>query len=593
MGYRHTTWLIHWYNTPAHDTPIRSAIWGNMSSDKKITGSEIIARSLQLEGIENIFTLVGDHILPVMDVIGEGGFRIIDTRHEQAAVHLADAWGRITGRPGVAMYTTPGFANAIPGLTCALHDESPVLSISGSAELTELGRGAMQEIEQVDMARPVTKGAWLVTDARRIPDMIAHALRVAYSGRRGPVHLTIPVDIQQQSVSVSEVDFFEPFGHFESPQITADANNIHRAIGLLRSASKPLVIAGSAASYGKPVEELTQFIETTHIPLMTEGDARGMLPDDHEYCLGFFDHGLNQAARLLREADVVMLLGRKQDVILGYAMPPTISADAKIIQIDPSPTEIGRNKSVSVGITGDIGHVLEQLTTKAAKHDWADLPWLKRLRSERNSQIKQLDSLAVPEFPMHAMFVHKTLAKFLKPDDCLVFDGGDFCHFGRAFHGSFKPNRWLYLGTLGMLGSALPTALAAKLANPERRVILLTGDGAFGFNAMEYDTAVRHNLQIVSILGNDAAWGIDRQIQLGLYGRPVATDLLPTRYDQVVKGLGGYGEHVKNPSDLSGAMDRAFKSGQPALINVEVKRAISPRAEASISRWKSKGAVPF
>jgi acetolactate synthase-1/2/3 large subunit len=564
-----------------------------MSSNKKITGSEIIARSLQLEGVENIFTLVGDHILPVTDTIGSSGFRIIDTRHEQAAVHLADAWGRITGKPGVAMYTTPGFANAIPGLACALHDESPVLSISGSAELTELGRGAMQEIEQVDMARPVTKGAWLVTDSRRIPDMIAHALRVAYSGRRGPVHLTIPVDIQQQSVSVDEVNFFEPFSHLESPQITADSDQVRRAIDLLRSASNPIVIAGSAAAYGEPIEQLTRFIETTHIPLMTEGDARGLLPDDHEYCMGFFDHGLNQAARLLKESDVVMLLGRKQDVILGYAMPPTISPDTKIIQIDPSSTEIGRNKSVSVGIAGNVGNILEQLTSMAAKYDWADLPWLTRLRSERTLQLNQLNSLAVPESPMHAMSVHKALAQFLKTDDCLVFDGGDFCHFGRAFHGAFKPNRWLYLGTLGMLGSALPTALAAKLANPERRVILMVGDGAFGFNAMEYDTAVRHNIPIIGILGNDAAWGIDRQIQLGLYGKAVATDLLPTRYDQVVNGLGGYGEHVKDPGKLDESIDRAFKSGKPSLLNVEIQRAISPRAEASISRWRNKGALPF
>ena len=564
-----------------------------MGSNKKITGSEIIARSLQLEGVENIFMLVGDHILPVTDVIGDSDFRIIDTRHEQAAVHMADAWGRITGRPGVAMYTTPGFANAIPGLTCALHDESPVLSISGSAELTELGRGAMQEIEQVGMASPVTKGAWLVTNARRIPDMIAHALRVAYSGRRGPVHLTIPVDVQEQSVPAEEVGFIEQGGRHESPRTAADPDDVQGAIDLLRSAARPLVIAGSAAVYGQPVEALTSFVETTHLPLMTEGDARGLVPDDHEYCMGFFDHGLNRAARLLKEADVVLLLGRKQDVIMGYAMPPTVSAGTKIIQVDPSSTEIGHNKSVSLGITGDIGHVLEQLTTVAAKHDWKDLPWLDQLRAERQAQADELDSLAVPETPMHAMFVHKTLAPFLKPDDCLVFDGGDFCHFGRAYHPSSKPNRWQYLGTLGMLGFALPAALAAKLANPERRVILMVGDGAFGFNAMEYDTAVRHNLPIVGILGNDAAWGIDRQIQLGLYGKPVGTDLLPTRYDQVVKGLGGYSEHVTDPDDLKGAIGRAFESGRPSLINVEVQRAISPRAEASISRWKTKGAIPF
>jgi len=188
---------------------------------------------------------------------------------------------------------------------------------------------------------------------------------------------------------------------------------------------------------------------------------------------------------------------------------------------------------------------------------------------------------------MHAMFVHKTLKSHLRPDDCLVFDGGDFCHFGRLFLPARQPKRWLYVSSLGMLGSSLPTALAAKVAYPDSQVIMLTGDGAFGFNGMEFDTAVRHNLKIVGILGNDSAWGIDRQLQLGLYGRPVITDLLQTRYEQVVQGLGGYGEFVERPEDLEPALERAFASGQPALLNVAVQRAISPRAEAAIARRKA------
>jgi acetolactate synthase I/II/III large subunit len=188
---------------------------------------------------------------------------------------------------------------------------------------------------------------------------------------------------------------------------------------------------------------------------------------------------------------------------------------------------------------------------------------------------------------MHAMYVHKTLGNMLRPDDCLVFDGGDFCHFGRAYLPSRQPRRWWYVPTLGMLGSALPTAIAAKLAYPDSRVVMLTGDGAFGFNAMEFDTAVRHNLPVVGILGNDSAWGIDRQIQLGLYGRPVATDLLQSRYEMVAQGLGGHGEYVERPEDLAPALERAFASGKPALVNVAVQRAISPRAEAAIARRKA------
>ena len=207
----------------------------------------------------------------------------------------------------------------------------------------------------------------------------------------------------------------------------------------------------------------------------------------------------------------------------------------------------------------------------------------------RTAQAAWAEDLARPEIPMHALFVHNTLKSILRPKDCLVFDGGDFCHFGRSILPALQPKRWFYVSSLGMLGSSLPTALAAKLANPESRVIAFVGDGAFGFNAMEFDTAVRHKLNIVAILGNDSAWGIDRQIQLGLYGRPVATELRQTRYDQMVQGLGGYGEFVERPEDLEPALRRAFASGQPALLNVVVQRAISPRAEAAIARRKASG----
>lgn len=564
-----------------------------MALSKKITGSHLIAKAIQMEGVTNIFTLAGDHVLPVLDVMSQQDFRFIDTRHEQAAVHMADAWGRITGQPGVAIYTTPGFANAIPGLSSAMHAESPLLSISGCAESNELGRGAMQEIDQVGMAKPTTKGAWMVTDVRRIPDMIAKALRLAYTGRRGPVHLTIPVDIQQEELFEDEVKFYEPAEYRRTSPSLAGVAQIENAIGLLRNSKKPLIIAGSAASYAESGEVLQKFIETCRIPLMTEGDARGMVSDDHPYCVGFFDSGLNHAARMMKQADTIVLLGRAQDLIMGYAMPPNVSADAKIIQIDPSEAEIGRNKGVSVGVVGDIEAVVSQLTECASKYVWSDLPWTRQLADARKRQLDELETLSKEEVPMHATYVHKVLNQQLKPDDYVVFDGGDFCHFGRAYIPALTKRSWWYLPPLGMLGSSLPTAMAAKLAHPKRRVFMITGDGAFGFNGLEFDTAVRHNLDIVAILGNDSAWGIDRQIQIGVFGKPVATDLLPTRYDQVVRALGGHGEHVENPQELPSAIERSININRPALINVQVQRAISPRAEAAIDRWKSDSPLPM
>ena len=553
----------------------------------RVTGSHLICKALKLENVKNIFGLAGDHILPVLDVMADQDFRIIDTRHEQAAVHMADAWSRITEQPGVCMYTTPGFANAIPGLTNAMHTEGPVISIAGCADTHDLGRGAQQEINQVGMAGPVCKGSFMVHDVRRIPEFIARAMRLAFSGRRGPVHLTIPIDVQEQSVEEDEVTFTKPEAYRPRESALASAELVRRAVALLRDARRPLVIAGSAAGYTLSGDAIQRFAETTRMPVVTEEQSRGLIADDHPYGFGYFERGLNRAAAKVRDADLVMLLGRKQDFVIGFCHPPHVAADAKIIQIDPSPLEIGRNRGVDAGMIGDVSSVLEQMTQEAANYQWKELPWLEELRAARSAQAEWAENLARPKAPMHALFVHRTLKSILGPDDCLVFDGGDFCHFGRSFLSALRPKRWFNVSSLGMLGSSLPTALAAKVAYPDSRVFMLSGDGAFGFNGMEFDTAVRHKLNIVAVVGNDSAWGIDRQIQLGLYGRPVATDLLQTRYDQLVQGLGGYGEFVERPGDLKPAMERALACGKPALLNVAIERAISPRAEAAIGRRKA------
>ncbi len=553
----------------------------------RVTGSHLICKALKLEGVKNIFGLAGDHILPVLDVMADQDFRIIDTRHEQAAVHMADAWSRITEQPGVCMYTTPGFANAIPGLTNAMHTEGPVISIAGCGDTHDLGRGAQQEIDQVGMAAPMCKGSFMVHDVRRIPEFIARAMRLAFSGRRGPVHLTIPVDVQEQSVEENEIVFTQPAAYRAKETVLANPELVRQAIALLNKAQKPLVIAGSAAGYTLDGSAMQRFVETTRLPVVTEEQSRGLISDDHPYAFGYFERGLNRAAGKLRDADAVLLLGRKQDFVIGFCRPPHVAANAKIIQIDPSPLEIGRSRGVDVGMVGDVTSVLEQMTKEAQNHQWKDLPWLDELRAVRAAQAEWAENLARPQTPMHALFVHKTLKSLLRPDDCLVFDGGDFCHFGRSFLPALKPKHWFNVSSLGMLGSSLPTALAAKVAYPDSRVFMLSGDGAFGFNGMEFDTAVRHKLNLVALIGNDSAWGIDRQIQLGLYGRAVATDLLQTRYDQMVQGLGGYGEFVERPDDLKPALERALASNKPALLNVAVQRAISPRAEAAIGRRKA------
>ena len=452
----------------------------------------------------------------------------------------------------------------------------------------------MQEIEQVDMARPTTKGAWLVTDPRRIPHMIAQALRLAYSGRRGPVHLTIPNRHPAADPGRERGRLLQAFRIPARPRLRrVRSSQVNAIVDALHAAERPLIVAGTAAAYSGSGDELRRLVEATRAPIMTEAGARGLVPDDHPYCAGFYDNGLNDAARKLRDADVVLLLGMKQDIIIGYALPPTLSADTVVLQVDPSPAEIGRNRGVAVGIVGDVAAVADRIASSAASRSWPERPWVRELREVREAQLRKLDELAVPETPMHAIYVHNALQSALRRDDFLTFEGGDFCHFGRAYLPALEPRSWHYFSAVGMLGSGLTTAMAAKLAYPDRRAISLTGDGSFGFNGMELDTAVRHGINVVSILGNDAAWGIDRQIQLEVYGKPVATDLLPTRYDKVAEALGCYGEHVTDPDELPAAIDRAFAANRPALLNVDIQRAISPRAQAAIARWTTTTYQPF
>ena len=553
-------------------------------SPSSLTGSHLIAHALKIEGVSNVFTIAGDHTLPLMDVMADGDFRFIDTRHEHAASFMADAWGRITGGLGVVMATTPGMANAIPGMANALHSESPMLSIGGSAEAAELGMGANQEIDQVSLAGAVTKGSWLISDARRIPDMIAMAVRTAYSGRRGPVHLTIPLDVQEQRVAEGDFRYYAAASYGLGGQMRVSEAKVEEAVEVLHGAQRPLIIAAASAGYGADGTWLREFIESTRIPLMTADQARGLVSDDHPYCLGFFDTALNWAAKLVGRADAVLLLGKKLDNSIRYG--GIFDDAARIVQVDPSPTEIGRNRPVEVGMAGDVPAIVEQMTAATQGKVWSERrSWLEELREQQKAQAEWYEGIAKPEAPMHASFVHKVLSEFLKPEDILVWDGGDFGHFGRMLHPARMPLRWFYFSQFGTLGNGLPTAIAAQVAHPNERVVLMAGDGGFGFTAMEFDTAVRHNLPIVAVLGNDATWGIDYHIQVGLFGRDTATKLLHTRYDKVVEGLGGYGEHVTRPEELAPALRRAFDSGRPSLVNVEIQNAISPRAEAAIDKW--------
>jgi acetolactate synthase-1/2/3 large subunit len=550
----------------------------------KITGSHLIAKSLHAEDVDTLFGVAGDHFLHLLDVLADDSFRMLDTRHESGAVHMADAYSRLLNRAGVALSTTPGHANAIPGLANATHSHAPVVNIAGSADSHNIGRGAMQEFDQVGVAAPVTKGAWEIPSVERIPEYISLAFRTALEGRQGPVHLTIPADLQEAEVDADVAMRYLPSEYGAPHKYFGDPEQVANAIELLRSASKPVILAGTGAGATAAAEELTRLVETTRIPIFTTDSARGLVPDDHEYSAGFGYLPLNAAAQRIGEADVVLLLGQKLDYTWGYGGSPPFDSNVKFIFVDPSPADIGRARSVAVGIAGDVGPIVTQLADEAGKHSWQDESWAGSLKSSADDFSQKIDDLATNEGPMHPSNVSQAVHEFVDDDTIISFDGGDYAHFFRASFKANKPSKWLYVSSFGMIGVSLPYALGAQAAFPDKRVICVTGDGSLGFNGMEIDTAVRHGLNVVTVVGNNSIWGIDWQIQKGLYGKPVWTDLLPTRFDIVAQGLGAHGEHVTTEEELRPALTRAFAAGKPALVNVDIDKVISPVAEAAISR---------
>lgn len=552
----------------------------------KLTGSDLLNLSLKAEGVDTLFGIAGDHILDMLDRMVDEPFRMIDTRHESGAVHAADSYSRILRRASVALSTTPGHANAVPALANALHSEAPVVNIAGSADSPNLGRGAMQEFDQIGIARPVTKGAWQVPSPERIPEYVALAFRTALSGRQGPVHLTIPHDYQSATVDVADYERYAPREYSAPTRVLADPSRVLEAIRLLNSAQRPLIMAGSSAGATADPEVVQRLVETTRTPFVSEDSARALIPDSHPYSFGLGYLPLNRAAQMVGEADVVMMLGKRLDYTLGFGGTPPFHPDAKVIVVDPSPAEIGRARSAEIAILGDLGPVCEQLADLAEGLTWSKHEgWVSSMRQTHDEWLAELYEMANPSTPMHPMYVSETVQKFLDDDAHITFDGGDYCHFLRASIPRQKPFRFHNVSSFGMIGVGIAYSMGAQAALPDTQCIVATGDGSFGFNGMEVDTMVRHNLPVKILLGNNSIWGIDWQIQKGIYGRPVWTDLARgTRYDLVAKGLGAYAEHVTTADQLEPAIKRAFDHDGPALLNIEVDQIISPVAQAAIDR---------
>ncbi len=545
-------------------------------------GAELFVAAAARLGLDPLFTLVGDHLNEVLREAARAGIRIVDMRHESAVAHAADAWARIHRKPALALVTGgPGHTNSLTGIATAHLAGSPLIAVSGSRPNTLAHRQAFQDIDQVALARPVVKWAAEPPDGAQIPWYLERAYAIANSGRRGAVHLTIPVNLFAGDAGMGGVPAASAGQALPYPS----GADVARAIALLRAAERPIVIAGSGIWWSGAEEALRQFIERTSLPLYTITMARGTVPDSHPLSMGYADPALNYAVHTaFREADLFLVVGKRIDYRLALGGARLFPTEARFIQVDIHPEELGLNRPLAVALCADARVALEALTDAAGAVPWPPRPWLERLRELRRAWEAQLAQAGAGSAAVHPAAFFRELHAALPPGVLFSWDGGDFAHWGRASLPALTPGGWLRLGPLGTIGSSLPNGLALQLAHPGRPVVVISGDGALGFYLAEMDSAVRHRLPIVVIVGNDAGWGLERELQsFATGGATVACELQSARYDVIMKGCGGEGETIERLEQVRPAVARALASGVPYCLNVKIRGARSPFTEWQIA----------
>ncbi len=535
-------------------------------------GGRLAAKALKAAGVECVFTLSGGHVMGIYDGCIDEGIRVIDVRHEQAAVHAADAWARLNpGRVGVAILTAgPGVTDGVTGVANAWRANSPILVIGGQGPFNNLRRGSLQEMDHVAVMQPITKWADACYETGRIAEYIELAVRTALSGVPGPSFLEIPMDVLHAPIDIDAVAM--PSFRDYRVASAAPADRVDEALAILRTARQPMVMAGTALKWSEGAPALRSFAEATNIPVFTNGMGRGQLPMSHRQ---FFNRTRRDA---LAGADVVVLAGTPLDFRMKYGA--SIPSDAKVIQLDLDETLIGQNRSADVGLVGNLGANLFALLAGLTEGELDFSDWSGQLRAKEDAGEAALATqLTSDEVPIDPMRLCKAIADVVAADDEMIVigDGGDIVAQASKVLKVPDNGTWMDPGPLGTLGVGMPFALAAQLSNPDKRVLIVYGDGSFGLNGFEFDTAVRFGLPIVGVMGNDAAWGQMMRPQAMIYGadRLVATELRYTRYDKVVEALGGHGEHVTEPDDIVPAIERALASGKPALVNVEIRKDIN------------------
>jgi acetolactate synthase-1/2/3 large subunit len=533
-----------------------------------LRGEEIIARCFQQEGVDTIFFMMGGPTSGTAAACLELGMQGIYVRHEQAAAMMAHAYSRVTGKPGICIAPMgPGVANLVTGLANAQADASPVIAIGGSAPMRGWTLDTFQEMDQVPMMRPIVKSAYRIDLGYRIPEYISIAFREALDGKRGPVYLDLPGDILAGKVEEDRINWVN--GNYRTEARPAgDPALVRKAIDMLAEARKPLILTGSGVLWSRAEDDLRTFVEATGIPFFTTPQGRGVVAEDHPRSFP----GARSTA--FHEADVVLVIGARANSMLSFLRAPRFSPDAKFINVNLDGREIGHNRAAEIGIIGDAKLVLQQLTSEAKGHfnPREETPWVSQLAAKHRSNLERSSPLLHSDkVPIHPLRLCNEVKDIISRDTILVVDGHEILNFARQSIPIYQPRYSLNAGPHGCMGVGIPFGIGAQAAAPDKQVVVLSGDGAFGWNGMEMDSAIRHKLNIVVVVSNNAGFTSRKT------GGNVGRELGYQRYDKMVEALGGYGEFVEKPDEIRPAIERAMKSGKPSLVNV----CTDPEAQAT------------
>jgi acetolactate synthase-1/2/3 large subunit len=519
-------------------------------------GGKLVAKALKSRGVDHLFTLSGGHLFSIYDGCKDEGIELVDVRHEQTAAFAAEGIAKATRRVGVAALTAgPGVTNGISAIAGAQSNNSPVCVLGGRAPEMRWGSGSLQEIDHLPFVSPLVKSAETVKDPAQIAPVTAAALDRAAAAPSGPTFVDYPLDVvfteaELELPAVPEAGEAQP------------AAGVEEAAALLAGADRPAIMAGTGLYWGRGEEELRRLAEAIGIPVFLNGLGRGCLSADHEMA---FSRARSTA---LQGADVALVIGVPMDFRLGFG--GSFGEETKIIRLDVAPNALTRNRTPEVDLVGDVRATLAALREAAGVEGPATRPWLEQLRNvETEKRAAEQAELDEERSPLHPVRVYRELNEVLDRDAIVVGDGGDFVSYAGRFIETYEPGCWMDPGPFGCLGAGPGQAIGAKVAHPDRQVCLLLGDGAFGFAGMEFDTMARHGLGVVGVMGNNGIWGLEHHPMQFLYGYSVAAKLQPeTRYDELVETLGCDGILVREPGELKPALERAFASGRPTLVNV-------------------------